>query len=167
MPLDICTVVILMVKKGVSAVIAVILMVAITVVLAGVLYVWVMSMANANSQKTLSVGIYNQGIEHGNLTLNVAKISQPVTIDSLTVKIVREGAAVYAADMLNATNQTVGAAIIYTSDDGNTCYIDNDMNGYVSEGDVIKISASVVHAGDRVQIVFGTRTVYVALVKAT
>ena len=49
-------------KHGVSAVIAVILMVAITVVLAGVLYVWVMGMANYNSQKALAVGIYNKGI---------------------------------------------------------------------------------------------------------
>ena len=43
-------------KEGVSPVIAVILMVAITVVLAGVLYVWVTSLANTEDQaKTLQV----------------------------------------------------------------------------------------------------------------
>ncbi len=43
-------------KEGVSPVIAVILMVAITVVLAGVLYVWVTSLANTEDQaRTLQV----------------------------------------------------------------------------------------------------------------
>lgn len=44
-------------KKAVSPVIAVILMVAITVVLAGVLYVWVTSLADTSAKKVIVLGV--------------------------------------------------------------------------------------------------------------
>ena len=113
------------------------------------------------------MGYTTRELLDGELTLDVAKITQMVTIDALNIKIVRDGAAVYSANMDNTSQYYLGESRVYETKDGYVKYLDNDNNTYVTQGDVIKISKDIIHSGDRVQIMFGTRTVYVAEVRVT
>ncbi|MDD3491998.1 MAG: type IV pilin [Candidatus Thermoplasmatota archaeon] len=73
-------------KTGVSPIIAVILMVAITVVLAATIYVWVSGFGGGGSQ-SISMAVGQRGAEEGgNVTFRVDSVSQGTTWNDIEWK---------------------------------------------------------------------------------
>ena len=154
-------------NEGVSAVIAVILMVAITVVLAGVLYVWVMGIVNPETGTTVSIGLTRTGeraVAHATVDPDPVYYVYTVTsgradLSSVEINIVSAG--------LRRANFALGV----TASDGDSIYpadwdgdeaapihvIDNNADGYLNSGDVIRIlkGPGGVNTGDEVQISVG------------
>ncbi|MCG2825273.1 MAG: type IV pilin N-terminal domain-containing protein [Thermoplasmatales archaeon] len=129
-------------KEAVSPVIGVILMVAITVVLAAVLYVWVAGMGTG--VKTTPTGYFDTPSVAGNETLitdtypqyvNVSLISISTPIAEGSVKLILVGVAGSAPQVLTST-MAIGAGVTFTYQDYN--------------GD------SKLSAGDRIDLKSGT-----------
>ena len=103
-------------KDAVSPVIAVILMVAITVVLAGVLYVWVTSLADTSSTttKTLGVSVTDAG-------LSARQLNTGTAADDTTFQVGEEMIAVHH-DTGQMINWTVLTKIVVTKVGSDTPY---------------------------------------------
>ena len=142
-------------KDGVSAVIAVILMVAITVVLAGVLYVWVWQIVPNHNNRQVTIGLTSMGKSQGYYEWSVASIQGNAGIVDVQVKVYRGGAAVLTADFSGKTSPDYDNATMDEYKDNHVIIFDNDQNGYLSEGDTVKIDASFVSTGDSVLIFVG------------
>jgi flagellin-like protein len=96
-------------EKAVSPVIAVILMVAITVVLAGVLYVWVTSLSSTEDTVENIVATLDQG--DGNVSAGVLFTIQKGSGDSIQIsdyrfKVGKEGGTLYTLRWPNDGNTT-------------------------------------------------------------
>ncbi len=128
-------------RSGVSPVIATILMVAITVVLAAVLYVMVMGFgANPSNNATGAIGPA-QKVSDQKYTIAVTSISQnDIAFTDCKVNLLSAGTSVNttgngAAVSLKASAQDLGA--IYKIQ-----YTDSDGNGKISAGDVIVLTTT-------------------------
>lgn len=119
-------------EEGVSPVIATILMVAITVVLAATVYIMVSGLGTGGTNKlvmNLSYNVQQSDIENHNVSLNVA-MSNPGSVDWSKVTITVDGHDV-------------------TSSAG---YLDLDGNGKLSDGDIIWINSTYIDHGALVAI---------------
>jgi len=120
-------------KNAVSPVIAVILMVAITVVLAAVLYVTVQNIANQNTGDVSAMGVNVDKVNRTTYRVTVA--SGQALVDDTTIKVLTAA----------GTNATVG--ITYNNLNGNT---------YVDAGDTISIDGYTANLkGYTLQIAVG------------
>jgi len=120
-------------EQAVSPVIAVILMVAITVVLAAVLYVWAMSFP-VGIAKNAPIGSM-MASEDGNgvWTVHLVKISPQPSINSVKW---------YLLDVQGNTAVDGVVSDIYgfkTGEGKGVIFVDNDFNGKVSPGDKFEI----------------------------
>ncbi len=142
--------------KGVSAVIAVILMVAITVVLAGVLYVWVMGMADMGEGRT-SAALSGQRKYKGdgetyNLTINLVTPSKTFWINNIAIFLEDDdGVNQFRADFSDKDVVVDYHPHIYkvpgTEDNQNVTIVDNDGNGNLGPSDKIWIEGGLAQPG--------------------
>ena len=132
-------------EEGVSAVIAVILMVAITVVLAGVLYVWVMNMAQTSGGTNVTIGLTSKGKSNNYYIWSVASVQGSAPITDVTVKVIRGGAAVLTADF--STTSPTDNTTYYEYKVTGVIILDNNHNEYLDEGDTLKVWDSTTCGG--------------------
>lgn len=135
-------------EEGVSPVIAVILMVAITVVLAAVLYVMVSGMlGTTGTTPTVSMN-WNEDHEHPkNYTGYVVSISgvSSINTDDVTVTVSHGGQSnSILLDDLDGSSMTVGTMKIY--------YTDQDPNGKLGAEDQFSIEGG--DTGDTIRLVY-------------
>ena len=128
--------------QAVSPVIATILMVAITVVLAAVLYVMVSGLISGPGASKPFVTFSSATVQGTNVTFTVASASIASTLNSYKVNILQDTVAVgTGAQTLvsGATGMTFGAIkVVYTDISG---------NGQLKSGDIVKITGlSTGHA---------------------
>jgi len=141
-------------KKGVSPVIATILMVAITVVLAAVLYVMVMGMMTGPGTVSEPLGLYAKYVngQTVTVTVNSAPANAPLNGTSVVIKNATTGFLVKGAvTVYNSTGASVGSAAAgstITSETGAnwkagyTIRITLTGTDYVSVGDSVQISGT-------------------------
>ena len=161
---------------GVSPVIGVILMVAITVVLAGMVYYWVGTLASTTEEDITYVG-FQKKAQSENWLITINRVQGPqIPLDEINFKIVNNNGVVkYSRGISDANPQPffVEQGRVYpiadnssgavssktllpvTPDDGFLdyvgaiiVYIDNDDNGYLSVNDVIRIYGDFNDDGD-------------------
>lgn len=124
-------------EEAVSPVIAVILMVAITVVLAAVLYVWASSFFG--TQKQTPQGAFTASkVDEQTWTISVVKMSPQVSVNSVDYFLL-------GADGNTHATGTVADSYGYFLGQGKgIVFADNDFDGKVSPGDLFTI-----HAGEK------------------
>ena len=118
-------------EKGVSPVIAVILMVAITVVLAAVLYVMVTGLIGGGGQAKPVVSFTQTRIESGTVIIDIADIDRQFTLDNFGMLLRNDSNAVGSQDPIvsGPPGATSGNATVTFED------LPGDGQGYVSAGD--------------------------------
>lgn len=152
-------------KKGVSAVIAVILMVAITVVLTGVLYAWTMQMTKPESTDSIVISVKKQDKGGAFREMEVAGVQGgSIDIPAVILKVIRNGHVSSQANFSEANVTCETYTTIYSVDtDGDHSpdfYIhDNDNDSKLTKGDVIRIRLSLITTGDTVDLQFGYTTI--------
>lgn len=116
-------------EAGVSPIVAIILLVAITVVLTGVLYIIVQDLAYAQGEVPPRVLFVNVGNPAGEaqFRLSVAEIRP---LDEFQIRLWVDGALDGASEMKPVAAGTVG----------NVTYSDFDGGGTVTEGDTVFVS---------------------------
>jgi flagellin-like protein len=158
-------------KDGVSPVIAVILMVAITVVLAGVLYVWVTSLADTSEEKTetLRLSVDDASVDvaitsvfgPGKDLLKVEQIGgDPIDWSELTIYLNTKGSdarvtltvstiagVTYGTGAAETTESTTGQIVILVDAAGGTFY-----NGDYVLLTITKGSAQVWSSSSAIQV---------------
>ena len=115
--------------EAVSPVIGTVLMVAITVVLAAVLYVVISPMINPSEDKPQENFLLDQGAVSGNLTV-------PGTYDTFFTVMVVKSVQKYPDPDLSFVIMTDTGSLLT---DATIDYDDANDNGYVSEGDSILV----------------------------
>ena len=139
-------------NEGVSAVIAVILMVAITVVLAGVLYMWIWGITDQPDERPLPMGgtARSYGIQNTNYNISVhittAAKSVPLRDCRVIIKT-PEDVNLYTADFSGITPIIGRGAKIYAPTSwipsqpaqGGIKILDNDGDGNLGVGDYIYV----------------------------
>ncbi|MEM3396262.1 MAG: type IV pilin N-terminal domain-containing protein [Thermoplasmata archaeon] len=138
-------------KKGVSPVIATILMVAITVVLAAVLYVMVMGMMSGPGTVSAPLGLYAKYVNGQTVTITVNSAPANAPLNGTNVVIVNASSGllvsgavtVYDAGGTSVGSAAAGAAI--TSPTGR-----NWAPGFTIR--VVLSGANYLSVGDKVQI---------------
>ncbi|MCX8174229.1 MAG: type IV pilin [Thermoplasmata archaeon] len=137
-------------KKGVSPVIATILMVAITVVLAAVLYVMVMGMMTGPGTVQQPLGIYAKYMNSQRVQITVNSAPPNCLYNGSTVTILNGTTGVPTT--LNSITVYRGATTVAT---GTTGALTSAGGSSWAAGDVIMITLSgtnYVSVGDKVQI---------------
>jgi len=144
-------------EQAVSPVIATILMVAITVVLAAVLYVMVSGLISGPGGTPTAWGVnIGKSGDQSNWTLTFTSIPSSAATNSVFITIRNAaGAAVTGATNVMFSTIATGGAGGY-----NAMYFAPSSNGLVSTGDVLRLSAVSYPTGYQVQIVSGTSVVY-------
>ncbi len=125
-------------EKAVSPVIATILMVAITVVLAAVLYVMVTGLigGGASSPPAMSLGVPSPtGTSY---QIKVDSVDRVVTLASYTVQLQNLSAS--GANMCGSTPVTLAAGNVCTSGGMTLSYTDTNGDGKFSGGDYFTLS---------------------------
>ena len=120
-------------EQAVSPVIAVILMVAITVVLAAVLYVWAMSFIEGNPKKAPTGSLMASEDGSGVWTVSIVKINPAPSINSVHW---------YLLDVQGNTAVDGVVSDIYGFKAGEgkgVIFVDNDFNGELSPGDKFEV----------------------------
>jgi len=120
-------------EQAVSPVIAVILMVAITVVLAAVLYVWASSFLGGTTKNAPTGSMIASEDGQGDWTIQIVKINPQVSVNSV---------AWYLLDEEGNTATTGIVSDIYGYYEGQgkaVIFIDNDFNGRLSPGDKFEV----------------------------
>ena len=143
-------------KEAVSPVIGVILMVAITVVLAAVLYVWVsgfMTAGGGGAAPTAALATPTKDGTFENYTVKINSISAAIDEAKVTWAIMVSDVSVASGSLGPIGTQTLAIArSTAATATGNIVYIDNDGNGLVSTNDLIYCNATVgshdIVAGD-------------------
>ena len=134
-------------KEAVSPVIGVILMVAITVVLAAVLYVWVSGFMTAGGGGAAPTAALATPVKDGtleNYTVKINSISAPIDEPKVTWYIMDSDVKVATGSLAALNTQTLAAArTAAATATGTIVYIDNDENGLVSTNDLIYCNATV------------------------
>ena len=150
-------------EKAVSPVIATILMVAITVVLSGVLYVWAANLAESNTDGTFEMYTFSATSAPGELTSGSNDNLVIVTMDQgqdinwakLSVKVSVAGAASVSCA---GPGETTGACIVLESEpDGGVWEIGEAVtikeNGVdLCDGDSCEISVKIINERDGVTL---------------
>lgn len=124
-------------EEAVSPVIAVILMVAITVVLAAVLYVWASSFLGVSKQ-TPQGALSASKVDEQTWTIQIVKMNPTVSVNSVDY---------FLLNTQGNTESTGTVADIYGYYLGNgkgIVFADNDFNGKLSPGDMFTL-----HAGEK------------------
>jgi FlaG/FlaF family flagellin (archaellin) len=127
--------------RAVSAIVAEILMVSITIVLAGTLIIYLTSTQNQSNDIEVPIGTTLEKLQDGNWTLTVVNGKTLANNARLTVKDPATGAA------------TVSAPI--TDQSWYFFYNDNNANSYLDASDVILLNqtAGIIQAGWTLEIV--------------
>ena len=123
-------------EQAVSPVIAVILMVAITVVLAAVLYVWASSFLGGTTKNAPTGSMIASEDGSGVWTIQIVKINPQVSVNSVHW---------YLLDTLGNTKTDGLVSDVYGYYAGNgkaVVFVDNDFNGKLSPGDKFLIHPS-------------------------
>ena len=124
-------------EQAVSPVIAVILMVAITVVLAAVLHVWASSFLGGTT-KNAPTGIVSAAPDGtDNWLISVVKINPQVSVNSVNWYLLNEEGA---TEMTGLISDIYG---YYPGEGKGVTFVDNDFNGKLSPGDKF-----AVHPGE-------------------
>ena len=131
--------------KAVSPVIAIILMVAITVVLAGVLYVWVTSFQTPPPSGVTIGGTFrtqNTGLNQ-NYTFEFTAPSGPISIEAVAVALVANEVQLAQVKLVDLPSSGTSQVIYkdWSNDiaDGNITFYDNNGNGNLDSGDKINL----------------------------
>jgi len=151
-------------RSGVSPVIATILMVAITVVLAAVLYVMVMGFGGSNAQTpTASLSKSTTGTAHQE-KITIASVSEAQPYSNIKVSLVIDGAS-------HVGNLTDGTADITWSPSipGNTTvkYVDVGGDSKVSTGDYILVTSAGSGIDCTLSLLYGSDATSIASVDWT
>lgn len=120
-------------EQAVSPVIAVILMVAITVVLAAVLYVWASSFLGGTTKNAPTGSMIASSDGVGDWTISIVKISPQVSVNSVHW---------YLLDEQGNTKTEALVSDIYGYYEGQgkaVVFVDNDFNGKLSPGDKFSV----------------------------
>ena len=130
--------------KAVSPVIAIILMVAITVVLAGVLYVWVIGFRTGGTAGTTVDGTYTDGpgpVTNRLWKFRIAETSTDVKISDCKIVLESDGVPMAEADMAGATPSAAGLGTEHkvALGEGNITILDATNDTKLNSGDVITI----------------------------
>lgn len=170
-------------KFGVSPVIGIILMVAITIVLTGMLYYWIQELSSSNEKGLSYVGIDVNDVQGDDWVITIQQIQgNPIPLDTLGLMITNiEGITLYDKNIGDANPQSllVNGAIVYpiannssvvtsiktsqpvTADDNLNDYynaifviIDYDADKYLTPGDVIRIYGDFDKDGNK-EITYG------------
>lgn len=134
-------------KEGVSPVIATILMVAITVVLAAVLYVMVMGMISSSPAPDKPLGLNQETKNNTAVTVVISWAPDGARIHGSVISLTHDGVPGKANATLYSQNGTVMAH-----------YSDGEWHGLPSndteynEGMILKITAAAVSHGDSISI---------------
>ena len=126
-------------EEAVSPVIAVILMVAITVVLAAVLYTWALSFIRSDKQ-TPTVGAIYQPYGQGDFAIHIEKVD-PDAVSVISVNYILLDASSSAVPGVQGSVKDIYGLNVedqYT----NVSFQDNDRDGKISAGDVFLIKNS-------------------------
>src|ERR1700756_696817 len=144
-------------EQAVSPVIATILMVAITVVLAAVLYVMVSGLISGPGGTPTAWGVnIGKSGDQSNWTLTFTSIPTSAATSSVFITIRNAaGAAVTGATNVPFSTIAGGGPAGY-----NAMYFSPNTASLVSTGDVLRLSAVSYPTGYQVQIVSGTSVVY-------
>jgi len=127
-------------KEAVSPVIGVILMVAITVVLAAVLYVWVsgfMTAGGGGAAPTAALG--TPTLVGTNYTVKVTSISAKIDEGKVTIFVMKNDVKQWSGGLGSAVTTLVNAA----SSSSGACYIDNDGDDLLSTNDLIFVHGTL------------------------
>lgn len=128
-------------RKAVSPIVAEVLMVSITIILAGSLIYYLSSSQNQNQNVAVPIGATLEKLPNGNWTLSVVNGKTLASNARLTIKDPATGAA------------TVSNPI--TDQSWYFFYNDNNANNFLDAGDVILLNqtAGVIESGWKVEIV--------------
>ena len=128
-------------EEGVSPVIATILMVAITVVLAATVYIMVAGMGSGGTNKMVANLTYKNtsNVPKGWLNLTIS-MSAPSSADPAKVTVTLDGSKL--------TYVSPGG----TLNSGDWTYIDLNGDGKISDGDIIIIYDTAIHSGSVVAL---------------
>jgi flagellin-like protein len=134
-------------KEAVSPVIGVILMVAITVVLAAIVYLWVAGFLGGG-KSTPVTSLTNIGLHDNYYCVKVASTSMPCSADAYEITIVRGGSSL--------TSQKV--ANIYSKNVTGITFFDANYNGYLDGGDTFRLykgtGTGAYKEGDTIMLVY-------------
>ena len=120
-------------EQAVSPVIAVILMVAITVVLAAVLYVWASSFLGGTTKNAPTGSMIASEDGSGDWTIQIVKIHPQVSVNSVHWYLLNE-------EGNTKTDGLVSDVYGYYEGQGKAViFIDNDFNGKLSPGDKFEV----------------------------
>ena len=126
--------------EAVSPVIAVILMVAITVVLSGVLYVWIRGIQPQEDVDNIRItAIDTEKSTHWEIT--IASISGTLAIDDLKFQMIDSSkTALYNVDINDANPSSIsrGESTIFPIPSGSGGVLDNSTNSVVTENSELK-----------------------------
>jgi flagellin-like protein len=144
-------------EQAVSPVIATILMVAITVVLAAVLYVMVSGLISGPGGTPTAWGVnIGKSGDQSNWTLTFTSIPSSAATSSVFITIRNAaGAAVTGATNVPFSTIATGGASGY-----NAMYFSPNTAGSVTTGDVLRVSAVSYPTGFQVSLVSGSSVVY-------
>ncbi len=148
-------------EDAVSPVIATILMVAITVVLAAVLYVMVSGLITTPTAPSSGWGInLGKSTDGSNWTLSMTTVPSGATPSSVFITITTgSGAAIGSATQVSFATVATGGQTL-GSQAGYGMFYTPLKSGTVSAGDVVRLSTIVYPSGDSVQIMSGGSVVY-------
>lgn len=139
-------------EQGVSPVIATILMVAITVVLAAVLYVMVIGMTPPVIEGGTPLGLLQQGKNTTSVSILVADANTDAKVHGTEISLSHDnvptqitGAAIYDSSALKAAEYAPGSGWTYL---GN--YTADNLNFH--EGYILVVSSASISAGDKIVI---------------
>jgi flagellin-like protein len=130
-------------EEAVSPVIAVILMVAITVVLAAVLYTWALSFIRSDKQ-TPTVGAVYQPFGNNDFAITIEKVD-PDAVSVISVNYILLDDASRAVPGVQGSVKDV-YGLNFDDQYTNVSFQDNDRDGKISAGDVFLIK-NVINGG--------------------
>lgn len=126
-------------EEAVSPVIAVILMVAITVVLAAVLYTWALSFIRSDKQ-TPTVGAIYRPFGNNDFAIHVEKVD-PDAVSVISVNYILLDASSSAVPGVQGSVKEI-YGLNFDDQYTNVSFQDNDRDGKISAGDVFLIKNS-------------------------
>ena len=140
-------------KEAVSPVIGVILMVAITVLLAAVVYIWVSGLIGGGVKNTPTLSYTQHTSAEGDYQIIIASTSTKQSVRAFRFTLVN-GEDVTVSSDVSAADQTVDK--IYGQDRINSAvtFHDNDADGFISTTDYFTIDKDKAGAGYGLKLVY-------------
>jgi len=127
-------------EEAVSPVIAVILMVAITVVLAAVLYTWALSFIRSD-KTTPTVAAVSQPFQNNDFAIHIDKVD-PDAVSVISVNYyLLDDKGVAVPGVQGSVKEIYG--LRFNDDSTNVSFKDNDRDGKISAGDVFQIKNKI------------------------